>query len=91
MKTHELKILPEYFEPVLTGDKTFELRMDDRNFQVGDILVLKEWDSYKQSFTSRETKRVVKYKYTGKDSFGLSKGFCILALGEVEENRYATK
>ena len=39
---HELKTLPEYFEAVRKGDKTFELREDDRNFKVGDYLALNE-------------------------------------------------
>lgn len=43
MKMHELKILPEYFEKVLDGSKTFELRKDDRGFNVGDILILREY------------------------------------------------
>lgn len=42
---HELKILPTYFRSVLRGDKTFEVRKNDRNFQVGDKLILKEWDN----------------------------------------------
>ena len=37
---HNLKILPEHFTPVLDGLKLAELRKNDRNFQVGDILVL---------------------------------------------------
>ncbi|HCO3755907.1 TPA: DUF3850 domain-containing protein [Escherichia coli] len=41
---HNLKILPEHFTPVLDGLKLAELRKNDRNFQVGDILVLYEWD-----------------------------------------------
>ena len=41
---HNLKILPEHFIPVLDGLKLAELRKNDRNFQVGDILVLYEWD-----------------------------------------------
>jgi hypothetical protein len=42
-KIHELKSAPRYFWPVTTGEKQFELRRDDRNFAVGDLLRLREW------------------------------------------------
>lgn len=41
---HELKIYNEYFEDVLTGVKSFEIRKNDRNFNVGDLLALNEFD-----------------------------------------------
>lgn len=41
---HELKCWPVYFQRVWTGDKTFEVRLDDRGFQRGDRVVLREWD-----------------------------------------------
>lgn len=40
---HDLKILPKYYRDIEKGLKTFEVRFNDRNFQVGDILELKEW------------------------------------------------
>ncbi|EAA9058603.1 DUF3850 domain-containing protein [Salmonella enterica] len=41
-KTHKLKILPEYFDPVAAGLKRAELRRSDRDFQFGDVLELCE-------------------------------------------------
>ena len=53
MQTHELKILPEFFKEVRSGNKTAELRIDDRDFTVGDVMVLREWLPRKKVFTGR--------------------------------------
>ncbi|CAB3441059.1 TPA: DUF3850 domain-containing protein [Listeria monocytogenes] len=42
-KSHELKILSEYFWDIVVEQKTFEIRKNDRDFQVGDRLILKEF------------------------------------------------
>ena len=75
--THELKILPEYFELVRRREKTFEIRLNDRNYQVGDWLTLKEWDGH---YTGREIKRYVNYIYYGNSVFGLHEDYCIMNL-----------
>lgn len=41
---HELKILPEYFNAVVSGEKTFEIRKNDRPFKKGDLLALNEFN-----------------------------------------------
>ncbi|WP_195985349.1 DUF3850 domain-containing protein [Clostridium sp. D33t1_170424_F3] len=42
---HDCKILPEHFNNVLEGLKSFEIRNDDRNppYRPGDELMLREW------------------------------------------------
>ena len=57
--THELKILPEYFSEVLGRVKNFEVRKNDRNYAVGDTLLLREWDG--TAFTGRRLLRRVGY------------------------------
>jgi len=43
-KTHELKEWPEFFAHTLSGRKKFQLRKNDRDFRVGDELLIKEYD-----------------------------------------------
>jgi len=44
-KGHDLKIAPTYYDAVLAGKKKFEIRNNDRDFKVGDIVNLKWFDS----------------------------------------------
>ncbi|EGO8793662.1 DUF3850 domain-containing protein [Enterococcus faecalis] len=46
-RIHHLKILPEYFEAIVSGDKCFEIRKNDRGYKVGDILRLNEYEDGK--------------------------------------------
>jgi len=82
-QTHRLKTWPEYFNAVVDGTKTFEVRKNDRNYQIGDMLVLKEFDPQKQTFTLRITYRVICYVLPG-GQFGIETGYCVLGLREPE-------
>lgn len=61
MRVHNLKIWPEFFEPIARHKKTFEFRVNDRAFQVGDILVLQEYDPDTDDYTGREITAFVPY------------------------------
>jgi hypothetical protein len=75
-KQHELKTWPEYFEAIVNGDKTFELRKDDRGFKVGDVLRLREWNPEKKFYSGRYV--LVRVKYILKDFGGLQDGYVIM-------------
>ena len=61
MRTVEKKVRPEYFEAILAGKKTFELRLDDFEVHEGDTLLLREWEPRTKSYTGREISKTVGY------------------------------
>lgn len=79
MKHHDLKTWPEYYDAIVYGDKNFEVRKDDRNFQVGDILHLHEYDPDVNDYSDRVCHRKITYKLEG-GNFGIEKGYCVLGL-----------
>lgn len=48
MNTHHLKTWPTYFNAVKNGSKKFEIRVNDRDYRTGDILVLEEFQPCKK-------------------------------------------
>ena len=50
-RIHEVKCLPEYFEPLAQGEKGFEFRKNDRGYAVGDYLAVNEYDG--EHYTGR--------------------------------------
>lgn len=75
MKAVRKKILPEFFEAVKAGEKNFEIRLDEDGIQVGDLLILEEWDGY---YTGESVRRYVKYVLRNAPEFGLMDGYCII-------------
>ena len=47
---HELKTEQKYFKEVVAGRKTFEMRVNDRDFNVGDFLALNEIDKKRELY-----------------------------------------
>lgn len=79
--THWLKIKYEYFKDVIFGLKKFELRKDDRNFQVGDWIrfevLTDDGESFKAPFFQTFC---ITYILRDVEEYGLMNGYCILGI-----------
>jgi hypothetical protein len=64
---HELKTWPVYFDRLMSKEKTFEVRKDDRGFQTGDHVVLREFDPHHCSQSSHCTDPKCEKRYTGRE------------------------
>jgi len=82
VREHELKTWPSPFNSMLAGVKRFEFRKNDRDFKVGDILSLREWDPKTETFMGGRLRRRVQYIIHG-GVFGIPEGYCIMDLTDV--------
>jgi len=86
MKQHDLKCWPEYFAAIVKGLKRFELRLNDRDFAVGDVLCLREYIPSEKRYTGSTTRVQITYMLTGSQSindlgsFGLSAQWVIMSI-----------
>jgi hypothetical protein len=83
---HELKTLPQYWDAVARGDKTFEVRRDDRGFQRGDIVkLLKMIDGHVATYNGEPMyilTRRIRWILTG-GQFGIEPGYVVLQLEDI--------
>lgn len=61
---HELKILPHFFNDVISGKKTFEIRKNDRPFHEGDLLALNEFNAETKCYTGNSCLVYIDYIMT---------------------------
>jgi uncharacterized protein DUF3850 len=85
---HTLKSWPQFFELVLSGEKTHDLRRNDRDFRVGDLLRLQEFDVDGRGYTGRQLTVTITYITSADYPCALSSGalhpdFCILSIRKV--------
>ena len=87
-----LKTDPAVFQDVLEGKKTFEIRFNDRGYQVGDLIVLKETKFTGQQmgegrpliYTGREMQKQISYILSG---YGLQDGWVILGITDLDNQQ----
>lgn len=82
---HELKTWPEFFAPVYLGIKTCEIRKYDRDFKVGDVLLLREWHPVARAYTGYECSRRVTHIVLGAPL--LPADTVVMSLIDVQETK----
>lgn len=75
-KQHEVKIAESYFDDVASGKKPFELRKNDRGYEEGNSLKLREFKD--GEYTGRTVEADIIYILEGYT--GLQEGYCILGI-----------
>lgn len=91
MKIHELKTHPKYYHECKRGSKKFEIRKNDRDFKVNDILVLQEFlpsgDLGEGYYTGEECKFKVTSIFEGgeyfAELFGIKYGYCVMSIEKI--------
>lgn len=80
---HELKTWNEYMMPIRRGEKTFEVRRNDRNFKVGDTIMLIGWNNILIKESGNWIKAEITYILEG-GQFGVEKGFCVMGIKVID-------
>lgn len=81
-KTHRLKLLEEFADFILHGDKKFEIRINDRGYQRGDYVEFEVIDGHAThvSHPLDEKKYEITYVSAG---YGLKDGYVVFGIRSV--------
>jgi hypothetical protein len=80
--THNLKTLSQYFHRVESGEKPFEVRKNDRDFQTGDLVYLEDFDG--TNFSGKKILGKITYILQG-GQFGIERGHCVFGFEVIEK------
>lgn len=76
---HDLKTWPKHWAEIAAGRKRFEARRNDRNFAVGDVLYLREFDPIEGEHTGRVITVEVTHLLPG-GGFGIEPGHVVMSI-----------
>lgn len=78
MATITKQVKPEYFKEIRNFHKEFILSKDVDNVQVGDKIVIQEYNDKKNEITGKEFDAIVTYVMRNAQNYGLMPGYCII-------------
>jgi len=84
---HELKVHAPYFMALSEGRKPFEVRKDDRGFQTGEVLWLREFfPDRDQSFKYSGNAEFARITYILRGGqFGIEVGYVVMGIEIINE------
>jgi hypothetical protein len=81
-KVHYLKTWTPFFKDVQNGIKNFEVRENDRDYEVGDTLILEDFEPTKEKYTGAWVPKLVTYKLD--DIRFVKEGYVILGMVDIK-------
>lgn len=89
MTEHHVKSWTPFFQAIKEGTKTHELRVNDRDYKVGDILYLEEYEPFDGKYTGEKFPTVITYITSSQypcafSSAVLNKEYCILSIRKFD-------
>lgn len=80
---HILKLYKEYADPVLNGEKSFEIRYNDRGYQKGDLIQFQVIDGpYEMNHPLNNETFEITYVLSG---WGLKDNWAALSIKKISE------
>lgn len=74
---HHVKCWPEFFQATVDGLKTFEFRKNDRDYRIGDFMMLHEWSPKTEAYTGNKLSVRIGFMLT---DMGVPDGWCVFSI-----------
>ncbi|WP_394178452.1 DUF3850 domain-containing protein [Marinomonas posidonica] len=86
MQAHQLKIHQDFWNDLVEGKKTAEIRRNDRDYKVGDILLIKAFpvDAEGYQHETDSEVRIITHITEG-GQYGIEKGYCLLSMAKPNQ------
>ena len=78
-KVHTLKIEEKYWDSILCGQKSCEVRKHDRDFQAGDFIAFEVLRENGESILADKFKYLITHVLKG-GQYGIESDYCVLSL-----------
>lgn len=88
---HDVKSWGMFYQDIKTGERTSDIRKNDRRYAVGDVMNLKEYDPVTATYTGDSQKVKITYLQCNKSNpcaisrEALSDDYVVLSIKKIDE------